>query len=294
MSTNRAGTFLAWSMVVYWGQFALAQSGADPCIDRRGADDGLPIVVYTEYESPKRDSKRATRDGVIVTNRLDEFRYLKSRMQATGAATASVSVLSCSAEPQVAAANDGKTPRFVCNPGGGGGPVEPFPGSIEMSLLVYDETTLAEWANTNFVPAFMNEVIADPPPSLEEAAFDIDFVLWDTAETLWIGKFRVRRSDGAIGLVSLQTIQPEEGFVQDDAELAAACPGAGPYYGWCCLSQAVSCQLLRLIPFIGPLLCPSCTSCASDCAHCCVPNPCHSCGGCGLTWLFNRFGVGSS
>jgi len=145
---------------------------------------------------------------------------------------------------------------------------------------VFDLATLEVWAQTGFVPGFMEGISTDEPVPVEQAVFDLEMITASPSGTLEYYQMRVRRSDGAITLVS-------RGIVGGESEPAVAERGrAGFWWPWCCGTQYFFCNAIRGLPFIGPLLCPECyNSCLVRCLRG-GSNPCHSCDPCGLSQFF--------
>ncbi|MEK6677490.1 MAG: hypothetical protein AABZ47_17790 [Planctomycetota bacterium] len=177
----------------------------------------------------------------------------------------------------------------------------PFPSPISFTLTVYDEATLQVWAESGITPGFMTGLFTPETPGLEEAVIDIDFSIQYLDGTVESASFRVRRSDGAAALLSSETLPAEDQKGENEPPMLQACstvPCSGAGHFWqgcqaCCTAQLLGCNLVRSIPFIGPLFCNNCSGCYSNCYCCFVQNPCHSCGFCGLIGLLNFAGIGN-
>ncbi len=226
------------------------------------------ILVYSDYAS-----EPGVEDGASVqgTHNLRQFEAWKGLYVDDPHLTGAISIKRCKIAPI-----DPEGPPPDC------GHTGVAYGGVTVTALIYDEDTLQFWADTGFVPGFMNEVeVAEIP--LTEAVFDMDYVIREIDGTTTRAKLRVRKSDGAIALVSVETTEP----TSQGPGGAIAGPGgrSGNWWPPCCWTQLASCNALHNIPFIGWFLCNDCSSCFNKCLCESVSNPCHSCGGCGLSWL---------
>jgi hypothetical protein len=168
------------------------------------------------------------------------------------------------------------------------GALPPPVGQVQVSATVYDQATLDYWAQTQYVPAFINEVEVTEIPSVQEAVFDLDISAPDADGVIWDMKVRVRRSDGAAAVVSFGSTRITQ--LPQDAILCNAGPWwhrGEPGYHLCCEVQHAICTVVRQLlgSFWGPIVCGSCETCYQQCANCSGNNPCHSCDPCGLMWI---------
>jgi len=242
--------------------------------------------------SQRADSTQA--DLLVFTDKK-AFNAERAALQSEGSVAAVLYIVGCDPLAQAASsASDGlPSPSLPGGCSGGGEPHEPGDPDVTMSLYVYNEAVLQAWSGTGYTPLFMNEVVVDDVPPIEEAAFDIGYSITDTDGTIYSGRLRVRDSDGALAVVTATTTLGAT--VAAAGTLCDADPtcGAGDFWQcghFCCGTQRVACYLFHFIPFIGPFLCSNCDSCVGSCCDC-VNNPCHSCSGCGFTWFWNRFGI---
>ena len=158
-----------------------------------------------------------------------------------------------------------------------------FPASsVKVWATIYDPDTIAAWNATGYVPAFLEGVEVDDVP-LDEAVFDLDVVAPDAAGQWYHLTARVRGSDGAIAVVSMQpVVVPTDPLVVDPlAGLATRGCNGGPWWRRgriCCFTQYLICSTVHQL---FPAYCSQCNDCFWDCIDCNVDDPCHSCGNCG-------------
>jgi len=165
-------------------------------------------------------------------------------------------------------------------------PIEPMPVDVQVWATVYDQATLDYWAQTQYTPAFLNEVCVPEIPTVEEAVFDLDIIAPDADNVIYHMKVRIRGSDGAAALVFMN---PTGGIAQIEQVQGVRCD-AGPWWHRgriCCHVQRLNCTIVRqLLGFYwGPIVCGNCETCFQQCMNCSVSNPCHSCDPCGLSWI---------
>jgi len=123
-------------------------------------------------------------------------------------------------------------------------PIEPMPVDVQVWATVYDQATLDYWAQTQYTPAFLNEVCVPEIPTVEEAVFDLDIIAPDADNVIYHMKVRIRGSDGAAALVFMN---PTGGIAQIEQVQGVRCD-AGPWWHRgriCCHVQRLNCTIVR-------------------------------------------------
>jgi len=126
--------------------------------------------------------------------------------------------------------------------------VVPMPVDVQVWATVYDQATLDYWAQTQYVPAFLNGVCVPEIPTIQEAVFDLDVIAPDADSVIYPMKLRIRI---------------------------------------CCHVQRLNCTIVRQLlgSYWGPIVCGNCETCFQQCMNCSVSNPWHSRDPCGLSLI---------
>jgi hypothetical protein len=164
--------------------------------------------------------------------------------------------------------------------------VVPMPVDVQVWATVYDQATLDYWAQTQYVPAFLNGVCVPEIPTIQEAVFDLDVIAPDADSVIYHMKLCIRNSDGAAAVVFMV---PTGGISQITQVEGVRCD-AGPWWHRgriCCHVQRLNCTIVRQLlgSYWGPIVCGNCETCFQQCMNCSVSNPCHSCDPCGLSLI---------
>lgn len=270
--------------VICGGALAIPAS-ADPCDDvaASAAHHGPVLLVYDEFAS-SRGAAREPNPGVLVTDNLHVFGQWVRQFAGRPGFAGTLGIIDCR-HPTASAGTVPIAEAPGCGGGGGGSGGGSAPPAPSVTVLVYDQATLDMWNETGFVPAFMDGVEVEEIP-LEDAVFDLDLEAADQNWSIRHTKLRVRKSDGAIAIVSSEIVA--EGSSPDDSSVqptdATTCDAGWAWPG-CCGVQRVICRAVQNILWFLPC---NCSECSKKCSYCCVNNPCHSCGFCGLSWLLCR------
>jgi len=163
-------------------------------------------------------------------------------------------------------------------------PPDDAPAFFSATMFVYDLAALERWHETEATPTFANTIPLDAIPSVDEAAFDLQFSTMGP-DGLIAGAMRVRSADGALAILwsteDVPLVQPQprafNSLSPNEDSVAVASCSAGPFWPLCCQTELGSCRTAN------PTCCASrCGNCHTTCYDCAGNNPCHACGDCGF------------
>ncbi len=176
----------------------------DPCVPAGTLNSGEPqaikILIYNEFVTFS-DASGGVNAGTLTTDSKAEFDEWIADANENDQPLPKIAIINCQYDaPRYAAVYSevdtvSPEPTRCRNPIGG--------ESFFATALIYDMATLEDWDATGFVPGFMNQVEAAEVPTVAEAAFDIIFRIPNPFGSTSTGRLRIRKSDGAVAIVSM-------------------------------------------------------------------------------------------
>ncbi|RMF77717.1 MAG: hypothetical protein D6744_11030 [Planctomycetota bacterium] len=164
---------------------------------------------------------------------------------------------------------------------------------LRLRDLAYYNDVWAPNIAAGWTPGFVNELVADPTPSVADSVMVID--TWEalSADVAKVSRIRIAKADGAAGVVFTHLVVSEpllapqtiaaNGGIPIPALGGGNCGGPFHRLGVCCITQAIFCQITTTLGGCQLQNGATCVTCVADCFACNGSNPCHSCDPCGLT-----------